>query len=94
MQYEPYKENGFNSIPDPCFRRKKSGLIDIGKDLEEVNIFLSLYKDSIDYNVLPIINDNNFYEKDWKEYIYSLNNEFIYIPDNYRNIKLNNLSLP
>ena len=23
MQYEPYKENGSNSIPDPCFRRKK-----------------------------------------------------------------------
>lgn len=90
MQYEPYKENGSNSIPDPCFGRKKSGLIDISKDLEEVNIFLSLYKDSINYNILPIINDNNFYEKDWKEYIYSLNNEFIYIPDNYRNIKLNN----
>ena len=89
MQHEPYKENGSNSIPDPGRRREKAGLIDIDKDLEEVNIFLSLYKDSINYNILPIINDNHFYEEDWKEYIYYLNNEFIYIPDNYKNIHLN-----
>lgn len=89
MQNIQYKENGSNTIPDPCFRKEKYGLIDVDKDLEELNIFLSLYKDSINYNVLPIINDNHFYEEDWKEYICYLNNEFIYIPDNYINIKLN-----
>lgn len=79
--------NDIDLINNPYFKRYSKVYIYTKKYEEELEIFRSIYKNSINKNQLPVMNKDYFCESSWKEYIIACDKGPLYIPSNIKNVE-------